>query len=365
VPDLSAQAFVRGLRRFIGRRGAPHLIISDNAKTFHASEAKEFLLDRKISWKFNVPSAPWTGGFFESMIKITKRCLKKVLLNSKLTYEELNTILTELEGVLNNRPLTYVDNDRILETLTPNHLIFGRRLSPVVESSLISNQAKVVNENDIRKRVVYRQKVLRDFNKRWTKEYLLGLRQAQKSQGPSDHRGIKVDDVVLVYDEGPRLFWRLGRVVELIPSRDNEVRSVKLLLSGNPEHSGHVITRPISRLFPLEIMAADDGKNEVVTESASGIGASEGLTYAPTQENAGQPHDGSLHAGRVPGWESQPVYCNYLKHKYRTGACRSSENAEEEKNLEVAIERAFTEERKSKRRAAKEADLKRICNKQI
>ena len=37
------------------------------------------------------------GGFFERMIKSTKCCLKKILGKARLTYEELLTVLTEVE----------------------------------------------------------------------------------------------------------------------------------------------------------------------------------------------------------------------------------------------------------------------------
>ena len=62
------------------------------------------------------------------MVKITKRCLKKVLKNSSLSYEELETVLVEVENIVNNRPLTYVDTDTTGEIVTPNHLIYGRSL---------------------------------------------------------------------------------------------------------------------------------------------------------------------------------------------------------------------------------------------
>ena len=101
TPDLSPTSFLRVLRRFFGRRGLPTLFTSDNGKTFKDAEVKKFVLNRNIDWKFNVPTASWWGGFFEICVKLVKRCLKKVLGNAKLSYEEL-------ESVLNSIPLTYV-----------------------------------------------------------------------------------------------------------------------------------------------------------------------------------------------------------------------------------------------------------------
>ena len=89
TPDLSANSFIRVLKRFIGRRGFPGLIISDNGTTFKDAQVKKFTLERNIEWKFNVPTASWWGVFFEICVKLVKRCLKKVLGNAKLRYEEL------------------------------------------------------------------------------------------------------------------------------------------------------------------------------------------------------------------------------------------------------------------------------------
>ena len=137
VPSLDAPTFLLCLGRFIGRRGLPKLIVSDNAKTFQASEktlvslfeledVQEHLSSKGIRWQFNL--APWWGGFFERLVKQVKSCLKKTLGRSKLSFDELTTILVEVEAVLNSRPLTYLHSDDVEELLTPWHLVIGQRL---------------------------------------------------------------------------------------------------------------------------------------------------------------------------------------------------------------------------------------------
>ena len=75
-------------------------------ETFKGKQLKDFLSHFKIEWKFNVARAPWWGGFFERLVRSVKRCLKKTIGKARLTYEELLTIIVEIEGVLNSRPLT-------------------------------------------------------------------------------------------------------------------------------------------------------------------------------------------------------------------------------------------------------------------
>ena len=70
TPDLSANSFLRVLKRFFGRRGLPTLFISDNGKTFKDAKVKKLTSDRYIDWKFNVPTASWWGGFFEICVKL-------------------------------------------------------------------------------------------------------------------------------------------------------------------------------------------------------------------------------------------------------------------------------------------------------
>ena len=90
VTDLSSQSFLKCLKRFISRRGLPSRIVSDNGTTFKGAaksiravmehpEVQRFMSGINIKWSFNIESALWWGGFFERMVKLMKRCLRKLL----------------------------------------------------------------------------------------------------------------------------------------------------------------------------------------------------------------------------------------------------------------------------------------------
>ena len=123
VPNLTAESFIRAFKRSIGRHGFPSIVISDNGKTFRNSKVKSFATSKNVSWKFNVPTASWWGGFFEICVKLVKRSLKKVTGNARLSYEELEKILIEIEGVLNLRPLTYVYDEITEQHVTPSYFL--------------------------------------------------------------------------------------------------------------------------------------------------------------------------------------------------------------------------------------------------
>ena len=103
--DLKAENLFLALKRFISRRGKSTKFVSDTAKTFKKSKKlKSFLIQKNIKWNFILEKAPWWGGFYELLIGIVKSSLKKVLQKSLLTYEELYTVITEIESVMNSRP---------------------------------------------------------------------------------------------------------------------------------------------------------------------------------------------------------------------------------------------------------------------
>nr|XP_047144631.1 uncharacterized protein LOC124818143 [Hydra vulgaris] len=102
VADCSSRLCIMGIRQFIGKRGVPEIIYSDNGYQFVLVETQSFAANHSIKWKFNAPLAPWRGRLFERLVLMTKRCLKKALKTSKFSYEEIRTLLSEIEMVLNN-----------------------------------------------------------------------------------------------------------------------------------------------------------------------------------------------------------------------------------------------------------------------
>ncbi|GFT94520.1 integrase catalytic domain-containing protein [Trichonephila clavipes] len=104
------------------KEGRPSLIFSDNGKTFIGANAElkrlyklvinpdpelaGFLVDENINWKFLPPRAPNFGGLWEAGVKSFKFRFKREAGNSRFTYEEFLTIMTQIEGILNSRPLT-------------------------------------------------------------------------------------------------------------------------------------------------------------------------------------------------------------------------------------------------------------------
>ena len=196
LPDMSAQTFLRSFKRFTARRGIPLRMISDNAKTFisaaqtiedmlTSSEVQQYLTCLKVKWSFTLEKAPWWGGFYERMIQSMKRCLKKTIGKAKLTHDELSTALTEVEAILNSRPLSYISSDDLDEPLTPSHLLTGRRILSLPDGTATTGSDDdinfEVNSQELHARVHNLNDALDQFWDRWRDEYHLQLRERYPS----------------------------------------------------------------------------------------------------------------------------------------------------------------------------------------
>lgn len=262
VGSLSTDTFLLAFRRFIARRGLPSVVYSDNARTFKRAElelkqlwtvvnesrVKNFCASNGIKWKYIVERAAWWGGFYERMVRTVKVALRKTLGKSSLTLDHLQTVLTEIEGMVNSRPITYVASDSDEpNALTPAHFLLGKRLTslPSVKLHLDTN---ISSRKILIKAFNYRERLMRSFWSRWKNEYLLNLRSAHSSLAKNNISEFKINDVVLVKDDHlPRNFWKLGRILELFPGRDGKVRACKVKTESS------VLKRPVQLLYNLEI----------------------------------------------------------------------------------------------------------------
>ena len=88
----------------MARRGCPALMISDNGSSFVAEETQEFVSNHLIDSKFNIPASPWMGGIWERLVSCIKKCLKRTIGVRQINFIELQTLILEIETILNNRP---------------------------------------------------------------------------------------------------------------------------------------------------------------------------------------------------------------------------------------------------------------------
>ncbi|GFX42736.1 integrase catalytic domain-containing protein [Trichonephila clavipes] len=144
VSSLSAAAFLSALRRFVSRRGYPSDIYSDNGNNFagasaylkdlfqllHNSNVQDYSSSKNIQWHFIPPYAPNFGGVWKASVKLTKQHLLKTLKAAVLNFEELDTILCQIEVCINSRPLYPLTSDpKDLQVLTPEHFLIGLSLA--------------------------------------------------------------------------------------------------------------------------------------------------------------------------------------------------------------------------------------------
>ena len=260
VPDLNTYTFLNCFRKFCARRGTPRIANSDNAKTFIAAAKllrrfsqddtfHTYLESHRIIWKFNLPRASWWGGYFERMVGCVKRCLRKILGTSKLSQDELSTVLMEVENTLNTRPLTYL-YDELGEVLTPSHLLCSFRMSNLSEN-IKSEIDCHEDHNKLTRRFLYLSYRLSHFWSRWRKEYITDLREYHKENN-SKVNVVAVGDLVLIHDDNvKRGLWKMGVIETLIVGQDGKIRGAAVRKAGKGK--SEVVTRPLQKLVPLEI----------------------------------------------------------------------------------------------------------------
>ena len=250
VHSLSADSFISALRRFVSRRSNVAHLHSDNGSNFTGADRifcesirdwnqhqiGGFLLQREIEWHFNTPLASHFGGAWERLIRSVRKVMRSLHSGATFSDEGLITLLTEVESIINSRPLTPIsfveDFDR---PLTPKDLLVlqpDSGLPPVItrdsDTFFPQRWRHIQHYSDL-------------FWKRWVKEYLPSLVPRQKwyDAKPNVRKG---DIVILKNEDMPRSQWPLGRVIDTFADPKGFVRSVLVKTStGN-------LKRPISKI---------------------------------------------------------------------------------------------------------------------
>ncbi|UYV68299.1 hypothetical protein LAZ67_5003760 [Cordylochernes scorpioides] len=253
VSNLETDSFILALSRFIGRRGRPSTIYSDNGTNLVGTRnlfarlkwdkiVKE-TQEQRISWKLNPPTAAWWGGFWERMIRMIKNLLRKILGHRKLNYEQLETCLIEVESTINKRPLTYItENSDDLIPLTPAMFLQERTTHfPEIEK---------ITADTFRRKERGLQQMKRELRQRFRKEYLRLL--VQKGKEGSEFT-LRIGEIVLIGNEDQkRIDWPMAKIEELIPGRDGKIRVARVKTKRG------MLMRPIQKIYPLEVTSEED-----------------------------------------------------------------------------------------------------------
>ena len=258
VSDLTTESFLACLRRFVARRGKPTLMWSDHGTNFvganrilkelleflHSQKTNEVISDfcssQGITWQFIPERAPHFGGLWEAAVKSLKTHMSRVVGNAKLNFEELTTVLSQIEACLNSRPLGTMphNDDDGIEVLTPGHFIIGRPMQALTDHALSYKPMPVL------RRWYLCEALVRHFWNRWSSEYVTSLRKYSKWKRPS--KNLRKGDVVALREDGMvPTQWPIARIVETHQGKDGLVRVVTLKTKNG------VYTRPATKVALL------------------------------------------------------------------------------------------------------------------
>lgn len=256
--SLSTIDFLACLRRFVARRGCPSHIFSDNGTNFigareeirelqsltESGETKKavikFASEQSIQWHHIPPRAPHFGGLWEAGVKAMKLLLRKNLKPHALRIDEMYTLLTEIEAILNSRPLAPLQVDDIKEGsyLTAGHFLIGRPLKAAPTPSPTKENLSSLKRWNLVKRLTA------DLWQQWIGTYLASCAQRAKWHRPGFK--LRPGHLVFVKDETLRVReWPIAIVTEVHPGDDGEVRAVHI------KCRGQTYLRPAHLLIPF------------------------------------------------------------------------------------------------------------------
>ncbi|XP_047024130.1 uncharacterized protein LOC124633081 [Helicoverpa zea] len=257
VGSLTTDDVIMALRRMAARRGWPRHLYSDNGTNLRGAdkELKKCVseLDEKLladgvqsysmttTWTFSPPASPHWGGAWERLIRCVKNALKVVLKERAPRDAILQSLMTEVEVMVNSRPLTHVSVEpNTDETLTPNHFLLGS------SSNLPTMGTFDESDTFLRKQWRIAQQLADSFWRRWVKEVLPDMRPRKKWQ--QEQRPLQVCDLVLIVDPAsPRNVWPRGIILRVMPGQDGRIRVAEV------QTKSGILRRPVARVVYIAI----------------------------------------------------------------------------------------------------------------
>ena len=245
--EMSTEGFVAAFHRFVSRRGRVLDCWTDQGSNFlgfrnqlleYAKQASNKL---SIRWHLSPPLSPHFNGLAEAGVKSFKTHFVRVVGEQKLTIMEMTTLTCRIEAVLNSRPLSPSSSDpNDLQPLTPGHFLTLEPLNSDIPESDLSE----VSVNRLSRWQLI-QKLHADFWKKYSHEYLHTLQQRYKWNNPSSE--VKINDLVVITNDSNKnpLKWPLGRVVDIHPGTDGQVRVATVRTATG------TYKRPVIKLCPV------------------------------------------------------------------------------------------------------------------
>ncbi|UYV84465.1 hypothetical protein LAZ67_X002296 [Cordylochernes scorpioides] len=222
---VSTEGFLDSFRRFVARRGRPSIVYSDNGLNFvgcnslfkrvNWNDVLRYATVQCIKWNFNPPTAAIWGVWWERLVGLMKQLIQIVLGDKTVSYEELQTVICEVESAMNSRPLTAISEESGLVPITPAKFMCDNA------SCLFVPEADIVDSKFLKESHGKVQKLRETIRQRFRKEYLGFLRQNTRNKT----KPIKEGDVVLMeVDNKKRTEWPIGVIEKTYPGKNGIVR---------------------------------------------------------------------------------------------------------------------------------------------
>ena len=270
--SCSTDSFLSALRRFLCSTGnVTRLLRSDNGTNFvgAAGELKkalkefdlspkrqEYLSRRCIEWEFGPPHSSHHGGIFERQIRTIRKIMLGLpeLSTRKPNDDDLLTLFSEAEFIMNTRPLTKHFSSDSMVPLRPIDLMIG-----VIPPSSQEESDYISSPGDrLRKGYKYTQRIADVWWERWIREYMVTLQK--RSKWTVLKTNLKIGDLVLIDGEvaPSRCRYPYGIITDVKIDNDGNVRSASARMS-----DGRVRNRDIRKFVLLEGDDAGDDRRKM------------------------------------------------------------------------------------------------------